>query len=59
MGIDYLILIFLLKLRESLFGKLASSEGDEYVIKDYDGIVRDAPTDAPKERKRASLRLVK
>jgi hypothetical protein len=64
MGIDYLILIFLLKLRESLFGKFASSESDEYVIKDYDqviseSIVCDAPQEVPHKRKSANLHLVK
>jgi hypothetical protein len=59
MGIDYLILILLLKVRHSLFGMLEFSKSEEYVIKDYDGIVCDAPKEVPQKRTPTKLHLVK
>jgi hypothetical protein len=64
MGIDYLILVFLLRLRHHLFGMSESSDSEEYVIKDYDqviseSIVCDAPQEVPHKRKSANLHLVK
>ena len=62
MGIDYLILIWLLKMRHSFAWVFEPSESDEYVIKSYDDIISESIVcDAPQEtyQQRPRLHLVK